>query len=199
MNDCSAVRSGVVTPNQPNTAIAKSIATAKARACQRHRFMACQTRRRIASDIVSLRPDKAPVQSIEGAIELSSICSSSCPLTRCGANESSEPCRLVALFGHDRSRWRCRLVGVKRTSRSCALWSGNDPERTSGLSTCVRSRTEIRLCRWRNTLSASPALHKKAPDDAAEGLQNCLGLAIILVGTPDKLYPSVVYHGVAPC
>jgi hypothetical protein len=38
-----------------------------------------------------------------------------------------------------------------------------DPERTSGLSTCVRSRTEIRLCRWRNTLSASPALHKKSP------------------------------------
>jgi hypothetical protein len=59
----------VVTPNQPNTAIAKSIATAKARACQRHRFMACQVRRRIASDIVSLRPDKAPIQFIEGAID----------------------------------------------------------------------------------------------------------------------------------
>jgi hypothetical protein len=63
----------MVTQNQPNTAIAKSIATAKARACQRHRFMACQIRRTIASDIVSLRPDKAPIQSIEVAIDLSSI------------------------------------------------------------------------------------------------------------------------------
>jgi hypothetical protein len=63
----------MVTPNQPNTALAKSIATAKAKACQRHRFMACQIRRTIASDIVSLRPDKAPIQSIEVAIDLSSF------------------------------------------------------------------------------------------------------------------------------
>jgi hypothetical protein len=73
MNDCSAVRSGTVTPNQPNTALAKSIATAKAKACQRHRFIACQIRRRIISDIVGLRPDKAPIQSIEVAIDLSSF------------------------------------------------------------------------------------------------------------------------------
>ena len=41
--------------------------------------------------------------------------------------------------------------------------------------------------------------HSDCQGRAAEGLQNCLGLAIILVGTPDKLYPSVVYRGVAPC
>ena len=58
MNDCSAVRSGVVTPNQVNTANAKSIATAKATARQRHRFMVCQIRRGIVSDIVGLRPSK---------------------------------------------------------------------------------------------------------------------------------------------
>src|SRR5882762_8915007 len=71
MNDCSAVRSGVVTPNQLNTAIAKSIATAKATARQRHRSMACQIRRRTVSDIVGLRSDKTPLQSIEAAIDLS--------------------------------------------------------------------------------------------------------------------------------
>jgi hypothetical protein len=62
-----------VTPNQQNTAIARSIAAAKARACQRHRFMACQIRCRIVSDIVSLKPDKAPIQSIEAATDLSSV------------------------------------------------------------------------------------------------------------------------------
>jgi hypothetical protein len=73
MNDCSAVRSGVVTPNQLNTAIAKSIATAKATARQRHRSTACQIRRSTISAIVGLRPDKTPLQSIEAAIDLSSI------------------------------------------------------------------------------------------------------------------------------
>src|SRR6478672_10436450 len=73
MNDCSAVRSGAVTPNQLKTAIAKSIATAKATARQRHRCMACQIRRRTVSDIVGLRQDKTPRQSIEVAIDLSSI------------------------------------------------------------------------------------------------------------------------------
>src|SRR6202035_3614232 len=73
MNDCSAVRSGDVTPSQLNTAIAKSIATAKATARQRHRSMACRIRRRTVSDIVRLRSDKPPHQSIEAAIDLSSI------------------------------------------------------------------------------------------------------------------------------
>jgi C4-dicarboxylate-specific signal transduction histidine kinase len=73
MNDCSAVRSGAVTPNQLNTAIAKSIANAKATARQRHRSMACQIRRRTVSDIVGLGQDKTPRQSIEVAIDLSSI------------------------------------------------------------------------------------------------------------------------------
>jgi hypothetical protein len=93
---------------------------------------------------------------------------------------------------HVRYRW------VSGSDRRVVRTARMTPERTSGLSTCVTSRTEIRLCRWRNT---APRLRstKKAPDDAAEGLQNCLGLAIILVGTPDKLYPSVVYRGVAPC
>ena len=40
------------------TAIAKSIATAKAATRQRHRSMACPIRRRTASDIVGLRPEK---------------------------------------------------------------------------------------------------------------------------------------------
>jgi hypothetical protein len=42
-------------------------------ACQRHRSMACQIRRKTVSDIVGLRPDKTPLQSIEAAIGLSSI------------------------------------------------------------------------------------------------------------------------------
>jgi hypothetical protein len=35
--------------------------------------MACQIRRRIVLDIVSLKPDKAPIQSIEAATDLSSV------------------------------------------------------------------------------------------------------------------------------
>jgi hypothetical protein len=35
--------------------------------------MACQIRRRTVSDIVRLKPDKTPHQSIEAAIDLSSI------------------------------------------------------------------------------------------------------------------------------
>jgi hypothetical protein len=35
--------------------------------------MACQIRRRTISAIVGLRPDKTPLQSIEAAIDLSSI------------------------------------------------------------------------------------------------------------------------------
>jgi hypothetical protein len=73
MNDCSAVRSGVVTLNLLTTAIAKSIATAKATARQRHRSIACQIRRRTISAIVGLRPDKTSLHSIEAAIDPSSI------------------------------------------------------------------------------------------------------------------------------
>jgi hypothetical protein len=41
--------------------------------------------------------------------------------------------------------------------------------------------------------------HSDCQGRAADGLQNCLGLVIILVGIPDKLHPSVVHCGVAPC
>src|ERR1700676_3007381 len=90
MNDCSAVRSGVVTPNQLNTAIAKSIVTAKATARQRHRSMACQIRRRTVSDIVGLRSYKTPLQSIEAAIDLSSIAQTE----HFGALQRTRPCLL---------------------------------------------------------------------------------------------------------
>ena len=59
------------------------------------------------------------------------------------------------------------------------------------------------LTRAERTSSRTDQSHWECHSDcqgrAAEGLQNCLGLAITLVGTPDKLYPSVVYRGVAPC
>jgi hypothetical protein len=71
MNDFSAVRSGLPSLDQPDSA--NPITNAKASACQRHRLMVCQIRRRMVSDIVSLRPDKAPVQFIETTIDLSSI------------------------------------------------------------------------------------------------------------------------------
>src|ERR1700732_4923976 len=108
MNDCSAVRSGVETPNQLNTAIAKSIVTAKATARQRHRSMACQIRRRTVSDIVGLSSYKTPRQSIEAAIDLSSIAQTE----HFGALQRTRPCLLPWPYGSS----LCTLVEVCQPS-----------------------------------------------------------------------------------
>jgi hypothetical protein len=65
MNDCSTVGSKVVLPDPPNTASAKSNASAKANACQRHRFAACQIRPGTASDILSLSSNRPKAAGID--------------------------------------------------------------------------------------------------------------------------------------